>query len=87
MIINYEFEIGEYDTKEFEYEVSLRDVRFALREIIWRDYFKGFKGKEKEIKPVIDELIADRDLEDRFEEEIKEYFEEEAYECFKGERR
>ena len=75
--------------EDFEYEVEWANIRKALGEFIYSDYFTKVKGA-KEDKEVKEEIIAsivqfiwDNDLEDtlseNYEEELKEYFSEDAF--------
>lgn len=78
-----------YDTEDFEYEVDTEELRDALSELIFRDYFQKVPGiKEnkdvaKEIKGSIYCFIWDNDFEDdlsdAYEDDLKDYFQEDAF--------
>ena len=70
---------------DFEYEVDSIDLRNALSEIIFNEYFKKFKdlnSYKKLILNAISRFIFDREIEEelieQYEDELKDYFEEEA---------
>ena len=78
-----------YDEEDFEYEVSAEEIRDALTELIFDDYFAKVSGiKENkdtvaETKKAIKNLIWDNDFEDdlsdAYEDELKDYFQEDAF--------
>lgn len=78
-----------YDEEEFEYEVSAEDIRDALADLIFDDYFAKVPGLKEnkdavaETKKAIRNLIWDNDFEDdlsdAYEDELKDYFQEDAF--------
>ena len=83
MKIKYNFEKGklhdvcgnpEYETEEFEYEVSKEDLKDAIEEII--------DGEFDDIRDFIEEFDLWDRLKKTYDYEIKEYFEEEALEKY-----
>lgn len=78
-----------YDEEDFEYEVSAEEIRDALTDLIFDDYFakvpdlKENKDAIAETKKAIRNLIWDNDFEDdlsdAYEDELKDYFQEDAF--------
>lgn len=76
------------DEEDFEFEVSNEDIREALSELIFDNYFcnvPGLKDNKEmvlKIKAGIKSFIWDNDFEDdlsdSYEDELKEYFAEQA---------
>lgn len=78
-----------YDEEDFEYEVSAEEIRDALTELIFDDYFAKVPGlkenknavaeTKKAIRKFIDDNDMEDDLSDAYEDGLKEYFEEDAF--------
>lgn len=78
-----------YDTEDFEYEVDTEEIREALTNLIFDDYFaklpslEGNKDAIAETKKAIRNLIWDNDFEDdlsdAYEDDLKDYFQEDAF--------
>lgn len=78
-----------YDEEDFEYEVSAEEIRNALTELIFDNYFAKVPGLKKnkdavaETKKAINKFISDNDFEDdlsdAYEDGLKDYFQEDAF--------
>ena len=66
----------EFHEEEYEFEVSLEDLQEALYEIFAEEYNISVESA----KNIVDEFDLYDQLEECFEDEIKDYFEEEAME-------
>lgn len=67
----------EYETEEFEFEVD------DTSNVIVNEFRCEFGLTLVQARELIDELDLWNELEERYEDEIKEHFEEEAYEMYK----
>lgn len=78
-----------YDEEDFEYEVSAEEIRAAMTELIFDDYFAKIPGLKinkdavAETKKAINKFISDNDFEDdlsdAYEDGLKDYFQEDAF--------
>ena len=72
-----------YDTQTIYYEPDYDEIENAVIDIIFDNYFKKVVIDKKTFKEKLKEFITDLDLqeiEDYFEDDLKEYFREDAME-------
>lgn len=86
MILTYELvnEETEEGFGEFDYEVSGDELRAAMLEILYEEYFADIKENKSQIKDGIMEMfngldIDLRDIAEDYRDELTDYFEEEAW--------
>ena len=102
MELEYEFKVGgstydddlceEYfDTEPFVFEASYKQVKNAVVDIIFDEYFRKFftdKSTKEEFKSKLKSLITDLDdwidFEEFYNEALHDYFEDEAAEEFRN---
>lgn len=78
-----DFDEEYYDTETIYYEPDYDEIENAVIDIIFDNYFKKVVIDKKTFKEKLKEFITDLDLqeiEDYFEDDLKEYFREDAME-------
>ena len=72
MILNYEF-----DDEDYEYDASWNECRFIIKKELNK------MTKEDLIDFILNDIDSDEQLEEYFEEDIKDYYYDDACECYK----
>ena len=73
-----------YETEEITYEADYDEVENAIVDIIAKGYFKNVVIDKQTFKKQLKDFLSDLDINDQleevFEDDLKEYFREEALE-------